>query len=105
PRLNGKRLELLNEAVPRLTRVAYLRNPANPVSKDDVVDIRAASRALRLELLVSEAQSVGDLDDAFGQAARRGAGASSSCRTSFYIRFDNALLSWRPGIGCPQSTR
>ena len=73
PRLNGKRLEFLNEAVPRLARVACLRNPTNPGSKDDVTDIAAASHALRLELLIVDAQSLGDLDAAFAQAARAAA--------------------------------
>jgi ABC-type uncharacterized transport system substrate-binding protein len=48
--LAGKQLELLKEAVPHLSRVAVLRNPASP--RWDVVQrqIEAAARALKLEV-------------------------------------------------------
>ena len=36
PSLDPERLELLKEAVPRLTLVAYVWNPANPGGDDDV---------------------------------------------------------------------
>jgi putative tryptophan/tyrosine transport system substrate-binding protein len=74
PALNGKRLELLKEAVPKLTRVAYVWNPANPVGKNDVADTAAAARTLGLQLHLVEVKIAGDLEAAFARAARDHAG-------------------------------
>jgi putative tryptophan/tyrosine transport system substrate-binding protein len=49
--LGGKRLELLKEAVPTLTRVAILYDPANPASVLDVKNVLpVAARALQLAI-------------------------------------------------------
>ena len=49
PELGGKRLELLKEAVPKLSRVAVLYDPANPASVLELKEILpAAARALGL---------------------------------------------------------
>jgi len=51
PELGGKRLELLEEAVPKLARVAVLYDPANPPSVLQVKEVLpVAARALRLTL-------------------------------------------------------
>jgi putative ABC transport system substrate-binding protein len=51
PELGGKRLELLKEAVPKLTRVAGVYDPDNPASVLDVKDVLpAAARTLRLTI-------------------------------------------------------
>jgi putative tryptophan/tyrosine transport system substrate-binding protein len=48
--LNPKRLELLKEVVPRLTRVAVLWNPDHPFHAKVVEDLKAAAPALSMEL-------------------------------------------------------
>jgi putative ABC transport system substrate-binding protein len=48
PELSGKRLELLREIVPRLSRVAVLTNSANPVIALAVGETQAAARVLGL---------------------------------------------------------
>jgi len=51
PELGGKRLELLKEAVPKLSRVAGVYDPDNPASVLDVKDVLpAAARTLRFSL-------------------------------------------------------
>jgi putative tryptophan/tyrosine transport system substrate-binding protein len=72
PSLNGKRLELLKEAVPSLTRVAYIWNPANPGGQNDVRNAEAAARTLGLQLHPLGVKSDGDLDAAFARAGRDG---------------------------------
>jgi putative ABC transport system substrate-binding protein len=47
---SGKWLELLREAVPRLTRVAYLRDPTNPGTRSQVKWLQSASQRLGLRL-------------------------------------------------------
>jgi putative tryptophan/tyrosine transport system substrate-binding protein len=53
----AKRLEFLKEAVPRITRVAVLINPANPGSPLQLQNMRATANALNLELKVLEVQN------------------------------------------------
>jgi putative tryptophan/tyrosine transport system substrate-binding protein len=49
--LGGKRLELLKEAVPKLARVAFLHDPANPYNKRELKEILPpAARSLGLTI-------------------------------------------------------
>jgi putative tryptophan/tyrosine transport system substrate-binding protein len=51
PELGGKRLELLNEAVPKLARVAVLYDPASPRGVLELKEVLpAAARALKLTI-------------------------------------------------------
>ena len=50
PETSGKRLELLKEIVPGLTRVAVLYNSGNPVSAPELKSTEAAARVLGLQL-------------------------------------------------------
>jgi putative ABC transport system substrate-binding protein len=50
PELEGKRLELLKQAVPRISRVAVLWNPVNPVIKFYYREAQVAARALHVTL-------------------------------------------------------
>jgi ABC-type uncharacterized transport system substrate-binding protein len=69
--LSGKRLALLKEALPSVSRVAVLWYEPNPGSDIAVGAIKAASRALGLGLLLLPVNSPADLIGAF-QAATRG---------------------------------
>jgi ABC-type uncharacterized transport system substrate-binding protein len=46
PGLAAKRLELLKEAVPNMSRVAFLWNPANPDQKSSFDEVQAGAQAL-----------------------------------------------------------
>src|SRR6266446_3365211 len=48
PQLNAKRLELLKEACPRISRAAALSNPDNPVSRPIIPAMQAAAESLSL---------------------------------------------------------
>ena len=65
PDLEGKRLELLREVVPHLTRVAYFLNPANPFHTESMRHALAAAQALNIELQPREVSKSEDLDVAF----------------------------------------
>ena len=69
--LSGKRLALLKEAFPSVSRVAVLWYEPNPGSDIAVGAIKAGSRELGLQLLLLPVQGRGDLIAAF-QAATRG---------------------------------
>src|SRR5262245_21646072 len=68
--LNGKRLELLREVVPKLRRVAVLWNPPNPTNLLQLKEAEAAARKLGLEVNPIRAQSPQDLDAAFKNVRR-----------------------------------
>jgi putative tryptophan/tyrosine transport system substrate-binding protein len=63
--LNGKRLELLREVVPKISRVGVLFNPANPVGRSNVTQLEAAGRALGITIHPVEAREPHDLPKAF----------------------------------------
>jgi putative ABC transport system substrate-binding protein len=69
--LNAKRLELVKEVCPHVTRVAALSNPSNPVSKPIVPAMQAAATPLKLEFDVAEAQGASEFDSAFASMAKR----------------------------------
>ena len=73
--LSGKRLELLKEAVPNLTRVAFLWNAANPAQVPQWREAQAAAQELRLQLQSLEVRSSRDFDSAFEAALRERAQA------------------------------
>jgi putative tryptophan/tyrosine transport system substrate-binding protein len=70
PELNGKRLELLQEVVPGMTRVAVLWNAANPANAAAWEETQAAARALGLRLHAQEVRGPQDLEGAFARTAQ-----------------------------------
>jgi putative tryptophan/tyrosine transport system substrate-binding protein len=65
-KLAGKRLELFKEAVPKLTRVAVLYQPATPANVVEVKeDLPSAARALKLTVQPWEIRAADDFDRVF----------------------------------------
>jgi putative ABC transport system substrate-binding protein len=71
--LTGKRLEILREIVPKVSRVAVLWTPGSAEAQFGAAEV--AARVLGLELLSLEASRDADLERAFEAAARGRAGA------------------------------
>jgi putative ABC transport system substrate-binding protein len=69
--LGGKRLELLKEIVPGLSRVAVLANSANPVIGVAVGETEAAARLMGLSVQALDVRALDELQGAF-TAMRRG---------------------------------
>ncbi len=70
PELSGKRLELLREAVPRLSRVAFIWNPDVPGGTLQYKEAEGAARALRLQLQAVEVRRLDDLQRAFSAVTK-----------------------------------
>ncbi len=68
--LNEKRLELLQEVVPGLTRVAVLWNAANPANAAAWHETQAAAHALGLRLHSQEVRGPQDFEGAFARMAQ-----------------------------------
>ena len=68
--LAGKRLELLKETVPNLSRVAVLWDPRNPGSTQEWKESQLPARELNLRLHSMEVSSADKYEDAFKEAAK-----------------------------------
>ncbi len=75
PELAGKRLELLKEIVPKLSRVAVLWNPKGTTSPLAWKEIQLPARELGVQLHSLEVQSPNEFEKAFQEATRARAGA------------------------------
>ena len=73
--LSGKRLELLKEAVPKVSRVAVLWNLANSSNVLEFKETEVAARALGLKVQSLEVRGPDDFRGAFARAARDRANA------------------------------
>ncbi len=75
PEIIGKYLELLKEAVPKVSRVAVLWNPGTQAHPLLLKEAERPARLLKLVLRPVEARGPGEIEGAFERAAREGAGA------------------------------
>jgi len=71
PEISGKRLELLKEVVPRLSRVAVLGTSTNPGNAQSLKETEFAAREFGLQLQYFDVRYSKDIDTAF-QAAGKG---------------------------------
>jgi len=67
----GKRLEVLKQVVPRLSRVAVLGHPGDPIFAVQMRNAEAVARSLKVEVFRVEIRAVGDLDRAFETIVKR----------------------------------
>ncbi len=85
PEISGKRLELLKESLPSISRVAVLTNPGNPVHAVFWRETHTAAQTLGLQLQPIGVRSPEDFDEAFWAAARG--------RANALLAFDDALTA------------
>ena len=75
PQLGGKRLELLKEVVPQISRVAVLGDPQAEAYGSQLQEMKVAARALGVQLQPVELQRPNDLEKAFSAITRERADA------------------------------
>jgi putative ABC transport system substrate-binding protein len=75
PDLDGKRLELLKEAFPKIARVAFLWGSGGTRGNLPLTEMEAVAQALGLKLLSLPVRSLDDFESAFARAKRDGAQA------------------------------
>jgi putative tryptophan/tyrosine transport system substrate-binding protein len=73
--LVGKRLELLKEAAPRVSRVAVLANPAHPGEQRELSETEQAARALGAAMQYHQVRTTADFHAAFDAIVRDNANA------------------------------
>src|SRR5437879_2963326 len=75
--LSGKRLEILKEAIPGISRVGVLWNPENPSSISAFKETQEAAQALAMQLQSLEVHGPDEFEGAFQAATKRQARALS----------------------------
>jgi putative tryptophan/tyrosine transport system substrate-binding protein len=73
--LGAKRVELLREIAPNVSRVALLMNPNNPNVNLEQADAEAGARKLGIETVALNARNAAEMDGAFEQLLRAKADA------------------------------
>jgi putative ABC transport system substrate-binding protein len=66
PGVAAKRLQLLKEAVPNVSRIAFLWNPANPDQRASFSEVQAGARAMGVTLQSVEARNLDELEQVLG---------------------------------------
>ena len=103
PDLDGKRLELLKESFPKITRVAYLWNPDAPGT--GLTAMQAAASGLGVQLQSLEARTANDLDSAFEAALRERVNALITLPTPSLLLIKSESWTSRQGAGCRRYIR
>jgi putative ABC transport system substrate-binding protein len=70
--LDGKRLELLKEAFPKVARVALLWDPGTPRGNLSLTEMEAAAKALGVKLQSLSVRGIDDFESVFARAKKDG---------------------------------
>jgi len=92
--LNAKRLELLKEAVPGLTRVVVLTNPTSPYTAPFVKESTVVARALGVQLQFVEAHDPSEFEAAFATMANKHAGALTVLTDVTFTTHRKRIVEW-----------
>jgi len=86
PELSGKRLELLKQAFPRVSRVGVIWDSKGGGGPAELEATQGAARALGVQLQVLEVRGPADLDKAFEAARRHRVGALITLASPFLFQ-------------------
>ena len=110
PELTAKRLELLKEAVPSLSKAVLLINPDNPLKQFVLQEIEPTAKALNVALQTFEARRPNDFGQVFATMKDQGAAAFLLYEDPIMIANSNALavlaaVNRLPSCGFPEFAR
>jgi putative tryptophan/tyrosine transport system substrate-binding protein len=91
--LAAKRLQLLKEVLPKLSRVAVLRNPANPVSELQFREIQAAARSLGIETQTFDVRDPMELESVFSVITKARADALTVIADPMFLSQRNQIAN------------
>jgi len=81
--LGPKKLQLLRELLPNVTRFGFLADPTVP-NIQSIIANQAAARTLGLQIVVENARTDSDLETAFARFLQQGVGAVLVGQSTFY---------------------
>jgi putative ABC transport system substrate-binding protein len=90
--LSAKRLGLLKELVPRLSRVLVLSYLVDPIAAPQVKELESAAHSLGVKLLVRDIRTADDLPAAFDTGAREGAEGVLTTAESIFVVQRNRVV-------------
>jgi ABC-type uncharacterized transport system substrate-binding protein len=94
PELGGKRLELLKQAFPKISRVAVLTNPANPEQEPRMKELNAAAQALGVKVLTLEVRGPNDFNNAFSKLTKLNADALLPLGDPVIVSYQNQIVDF-----------
>jgi putative ABC transport system substrate-binding protein len=90
--LAAKRLALLKEAVPRISRVLVLSYFVDPIAAPQVEELERAARSLGVKLVVRDIRTADDLPVAFDAGAREHAdGVLTTAESIFFVQREQVV--------------
>ena len=106
--LGGKHLEMLSNAVPKLSRVAVLLNPDNESNPATLKTIRAAAQKTNIKILSVEARTPPEIETAFATMVRERARAMILAQDTVFVSqrrriAELAIKNRLPSIGATQN--
>ena len=93
PELMAKRLELLKDAIPRITQVGTLVKPDNPLLRTPPQALHMAAKSLKIELQQFEARGPEEFEAAFSALAERRVDAVAVLDDAVFIANARALAN------------
>ena len=91
PELSGKRLELLKEVIPKLSRVAFLSSPAKGF-RTSIKETEVVAQALGLQLQILQIRGADELEGAFDVAKKQGAGALLEAQAASFGPYQSRII-------------
>ena len=90
PDLAGKRLELLKETIPKLSRAAVFSDPRSATT--DLKETEAAAQLLKVQLISLEVQNLDDLENAFRSSTKSRADAIVIGASGFFNTHQSRIV-------------
>ena len=100
----GKWLELLKEIAPNLTRVAVLRDPANPSQTAQFGAIRAVAPSLRVEMIPINVRDASEIERGIADFARSPNGGLIPASSALALRHRDLIITLAASTSCQRST-
>jgi putative ABC transport system substrate-binding protein len=97
----GKRLELLREAVPALSRLGVLVVPGDAAADGTLSALPPAARTLELDTRIYEVRSAGEMEGPFTAARRDGVQALYVAQSPIFIARRAEIIAMAAGMRLP----
>jgi putative ABC transport system substrate-binding protein len=91
--LIAKQLDLLHQTVPKAATIAFLVNPNNPNAGSDTKQVLSAADTLVRKILILEASTSDDIDQAFSTMTRQQVGALLIQSDAFFTARNEKLVA------------
>jgi putative ABC transport system substrate-binding protein len=99
--LSGKRLELLKEAIPGITRVAALIYRGNPAYALLLKETQTAAKSVGIQLQILDVRDAKELQKTFDAAKKGGSQAINIISSAFFITERTTLVELAAKAGLP----